>query len=156
MKKVVFETIGNLVMFVLLALLITEGVTFSIDDSFVITMPTFYVPLFLIYMIVYLIILVILNKKQGASFSHLLTGLQLKKDVDEREAQITREAGRVSYLSAIIAIPCAVFVLWVTHFFGNVFSPIASDFQIAVWLLVACMAAINVAFSVKWCQEYRK
>ena len=154
--RIAFETIGNTIMFVLLALFFTKGMVITEVDGRIIVSPTIYIYFFIVYMFVYVVILALWNRKQGAPWYHLLSGIQLHKDADEREKAVTYRATKAAYYVAMGSILLAVVLLAFINL-KSASTGIYVDFYVAgVWLFALCCVAINLAFSLAWCIEYRK
>lgn len=156
MKKVIFETIGNICVFILLGIALTKGIVIENDEqSARIVMNSLFMIL-VVVMIVYIVLIAIINKKQGGSFKRLFTGLQLRKDTDERDKYVTGEAAKVTYLTAMVVVAVATIIPFALHVYEVMFGWNVNFYEISIWSPIIVIIILNIAFSVKWCVEYRK
>lgn len=156
MSKVVFETIGNTIMFILFALFFTEGLVVVGSEDGVSITANYLVGVFLGYMLLYGIILVIWNKKQGAPFLHLISGLQLHLDTDERESVVSLKAAKVAYFTTICVLPLSLIAFFVIHSSNFSFTLNVNMFVVGCWLTVLSCIIINISYSIAWCIEDAK
>jgi hypothetical protein len=156
MKKVIFETIGNIIMLILLGFSFTQGIIIKNDKLPVIFEIKPISILFGGFLIIYLILLFLINKKQGGSIKHLFTGLQLHKDTDERDKHITGEAAKTTYLAAIIVLALAFVIPSILRTYEFLFNLNIDYYMLSIWSPVISMIVLNTTFSVKWCIEYKK
>jgi len=156
MKKVIFETIGNIIMFILLGLTLTKGIAIKGANNLVTIEANGFVQICLLFMVVYVILLAIINKKQKGSFKRLFTGLQLYKDTDERDKHITGEAAKTTYLATIVVLTCAMTVPIVLRIYEFLFQWDVNYYAVSTWSPIIAMIVLNIIFSIRWCKEYRK
>lgn len=156
MNKVIFEAIGNTIMFVLLALFFTEGLVVTVYEDGVGVSANIFVVIFLLYMLIYGTVLVIWNKKQGAPLFNLVKGLQMHLDTDERESVATLKATKAAYTATIITLPVALVVFAGAHINLAAVGTSVDLFVVGCWLFALSCIVVNLAFSIAWCIEESK
>ena len=156
MKKVIFETIGNICVFILLGIALTKGIIIEKEGEAAIVTMNNLVIILLIIVVLYLVILAIINKKQKGTVKHLFTGLQLRKDTDERDKFVTGEAAKSTYFATIIVLGGAILLPLVLRIYEGVFGWSIDYYEIGIWTPIIAIVILNITFSIKWCIEYRK
>lgn len=140
-------------MFVLLGLFFTKGLEITVVEGEANISANIIVLIFLIYLMVYLVVLAIVNKKQGAPFLHLLSGLQVLKEADERESIVTMKASRTAYATTIITLPLAL-VAYVSAYTLIGFTGAGIEmYTVGCWIFILACIIVNISFSLSWCIE---
>ncbi len=155
MKKVIFECIGNSILFILMGLLlIFPFSSFKADDSgFEVTLSIF--PLiFFGYFILFLVIRFFIlhdGKKSNFSVSELTFS-------DEREKIIVAESTKFSYQVMITGLIVSAAVLSGIQAFSHIFSNnnFISSYSAGIALIVLNLVLGVLSYALKWCIEYQK
>jgi len=156
MKKVIFETVGNICIFILLGIALTKGIIIEREgEATVVAMNNIFIIL-LVIVVLYLVLLAIINKKQKGTMKHLFTGLQLRKDTDERDKFVTGEAAKATYLATMVVLGGAILLPLILRVYEGIFGWSIDYYEISIWTPIIAMVILNITFSIKWCIEYRK
>ena len=151
MKKVVFESVGNVLLFVLMGLAFmfpfsryeggatADGFSLSVHLS----------PL----MAVFVVFLVLYPSGLHASTRD---NLELAAD-DERELQITGRALRTAYRVLMTCLIVGLGVLAAAQFLSATFlGDAVAVYRTAVGIIAATLVAASASYCIRWCLEYRK
>lgn len=154
MKKIMFQCIGNVILFTLLGLAFMHpfsNINQSGETGFRGTITVFPI-LLCLYLIIYPIAYnifkkcVSLDKKENSELAYS----------DEREKSIVSEAAIVAYKSLIGGIVVSIAILGGVRFFSLFSHEVVSIYFISILLLTIVLVVSMISYSMKWCIEYRK
>ena len=160
MKKVVFESVGNVLLFVLMGLAFmfpfsryeggatADGFSLSVHLS-----PLMAV--FVVFLVLYPIARAVFVRRSGLHAS-TRDNLELAAD-DERELQITGRALRTAYRVLMTCLIVGLGVLAAAQFLSATFLGAAvAVYRTAVGIIAATLVAASASYCIRWCLEYRK
>ena len=148
MNKVVFECVGNSIMFALSSLFIVALITVGYVSSEVAIMWL----IFFVAGVVYLVLRSVLIVKRKEKLTALMSCIELAKS-DEREVRISNRASKTAYFVAMhsmswIVIAIAVFACFFPYAFNlSILSIVLITFGL---ILTTC------AYCIRWVIEYKK
>ncbi|MBN7772301.1 hypothetical protein [Clostridium aminobutyricum] len=153
MKKTIFISVGNTILFLLfgLAFLFPFSEIHLENTGFSGTI-TIYPILLVIYLVIYPVVYYVLGKilkwsKKGSSeltFS------------DEREKVIVSEAAKTSYKILVGGLIIIIAIIGGVQFFSLFTHENISIYIVSVLLLTILLVISTVVYCIKWCLEYRK
>ena len=157
MKKVVFESVGNVLLFVLMGLAFmfpfsryeggatADGFSLSVHLS----------PLMAVFLVLYPIARAVFVRRSGLHAS-TRDNLELAAD-DERELQITGRALRTAYRVLMTCLIVGLGVLAAAQFLSATFlGDAVAVYRTAVGIIAATLVAASASYCIRWCLEYRK
>lgn len=154
MKKTIFISIANAILFLLFGLAflfpfseINQTGTAGFKGTI-----TIYPILLIIYMIIYPIVYYILrktfkwNKKDNSELTFL----------DEREKMIVYKAAKTAYKILIGGLIVIIAIIGGVKFFSLFTHENISIYIVSVSLLTILLVLSSISYCIKWCIEYRK
>ena len=157
MKKVVFESVGNTLLFALMGLAFMfpfsryEGGVAADGFSLSVHLSPF-LAVFVAFLVLYPIVFV---RRSGLDAS-TRDNLELAAD-DERELQITGRALRTAYRVLMTCLIMGLGVLAAAQFLSATFLGDATAvYRTAVGIIAATLVAASVSYCIRWCLEYRR
>ncbi|WP_349948188.1 hypothetical protein ABFV83_06960 [Lacrimispora sp. BS-2] len=154
MKKTIFISVGNIILFLLF------GLTFLFPFSEIYQIETMgfrgtftvYPILLVIYLIIYPVVYHITgkklkwNKKDNSELSYS----------DEREKVIVSEAAKTSYKILIGGLIVIIAIIGGVRFFSLFTHEYISIYFVSVLLLTILLVVSTAFYCIKWCLEYRR
>ncbi|RDB63102.1 hypothetical protein C1878_04310 [Gordonibacter sp. 28C] len=160
MRKVVFECVGNALLFSLMGLAFMfpfsryEGSVSASGFSFDVHLSPFMVAL-LAFLALYAVVRHAFVKRNGLR-AHSTGNLELVAD-DERELQLSGRALKSAYR---VLMTCLIVGLGVLAGAQFLFSAFLSDpvavYRTAVGIIAATLVASSVSYCARWCLEFGK
>lgn len=160
MKKVVFESVGNVLLFVLMGLAFmfpfsryeggatADGFSLSVHLS-----PLMAV--FVVFLVLYPIARAVFVRRSGLHAS-TRDNLELAAD-DERELQITGRALRTAYRVLMTCLILGLGALAAAQFLSATFlGDAVVVYRTAVGIIAATLVVASASYCIRWCLEYRK
>ncbi len=155
MKKVVYECVGNSILFALMGLMLTQPFSeysTGADGFYAVTgvLPV----VFIVYLILF----------AGFRFFIFRKGKKsLYKDselsfADEREKIIVAESTKTAYQVLVFGLIVSMAVLAGTRFFSLTFLENAniSIYTVGIALITINLILAMISYCLKWCREYKK
>ena len=160
MKKVVFESVGNTLLFTLMGLAFMfpfsryEGGVAADGFSLSVHLSPF-LAVFEAFLVLYPIARAVFVRRSGLDAS-TRDNLELAAD-DERELQITGRALRTAYRVLMTCLIMGLGVLAAAQFLSATFLGDATAvYRTAVGIIAATLVAASVSYCIRWCLEYRR
>lgn len=161
MKKVLFECVGNGVLFALFGFAMmfpfavhesrvdSDGFAFSVSLSSSMIVLLAFVALFMVVRFVF-------AKRNGLAI-RMVDNMELACE-DERERSILAKALFAAYHAAMVSLIVCFGVLALSYFFAVVLYGASAEFmyRVAIGCVMATLEIVNAAYCISWCVEYRK
>ena len=155
MKKVIYECVGNSILFALMGLTLIHPFS-EFSGSFEgFSAVTSVLPfIFIIYLILFAGIRFFVFRDGKKSQYH---NSELSFS-DEREKIIVSESTKTAYRVLVFALILSMAILAVTRFFSLTFLKNAniSIYVVGVFLITMNLILAMISYCVKWCREYKK
>lgn len=160
MKKVLFECVGNAVLFVLFALALlypvvveeasvsTHGFSYSVSLSG-------YLLLFAVCCLVYSAVRHVFAKRNRIRVG-VMDSMELACD-DEREQVIAAKALRAAYFAAMMSLLGILYIFATVYFFSTASGTASVElmYRVAVIGVVVALEVVNAVYCIRWCVAYR-
>ncbi|MDR1770963.1 MAG: hypothetical protein LBS02_10030 [Hungatella sp.] len=154
MKKTIFISVGNIILFLLFGLtfLFPFSEIYQIEITGFRGTFTIYPILLVIYLIIYPVVYYITgkklkwNKKDNSELSFS----------DEREKVIVSEAAKTSYKILVGGLIVIIAIIGGVEFFALFTHENISIYFVSVLLLTILLVVSTVFYCIKWCLEYRR
>lgn len=160
MKKVLFECMGNAVLFVLFALallypVVVEEATVSTNGFSYSVSLSGYLLLFVVCCLVYAVVRHVFVKRNRISVG-AMGNLELACD-DEREQALSANALRAAYFAAMLGLFGCLFVFATVYFLSTATGAASAElmYRVAVIGVVAALEVVNAVYCIRWCVAYR-
>lgn len=154
MKKTIFISIGNTILFLLfgLTLLFPFSEIHQIETAGFSGTITIYPMLLAIYLIIYPVVYFTIEKKLKWSIKD---NSELAFS-DEREKVIVSEAAKTSYKILVGGLIAIIAIIGGVKFFSLFTHETISIYFVSVLLITILLVLSTVLYCIKWCLEYRK
>jgi fatty acid desaturase len=154
MKKTIFISISNTILFLLfgLTLLFPFSEIHQIGTAGFSGTITIYPMLLAIYLIIYPVVYFTIGKKLKWSIKD---NSELKFS-DEREKVIVSEAAKTSYKILVGGLIAIIAIIGGVKFFSLFTHETISIYFVSVLLITILLVLSTVIYCIKWCLEYRK
>jgi len=154
MKRVIFECIGNSILFVLAGMMLIHPFSEfqNTDEKFYFATGIF--PLiFVLYLIVFGLVRLVVYKKSKKPFKDSELSFS-----DEREKIIVAESTKLAYQVIITSLLVIMAVLAGIRFFSlTILQNMGIDlYSVSIALITVTLVFAMLAYGIKWCVEYRK
>lgn len=160
MKKVLFECMGNAVLFVLFALallypVVVEEATVSTNGFSYSVSLSGYLLLFVVCCLVYAVVRHVFVKRNRIAVG-AMGNLELACD-DEREQALSANALRAAYFAAMLGLFGCLFVFATVYFFSTATGAASAElmYRVAVIGVVVALEMVNAVYCIRWCVAYR-
>ncbi|WP_312443321.1 hypothetical protein [Lacrimispora sp.] len=154
MKKTIFISVGNTILFLLfgLAFLFPFSEIYQVENTGFSGTISIYPILLIIYLIIYPVVYYTIgkklkwNKKDNSELSFS----------DEREKVIVSEAAKTSYKILVGGLIIIIAIIGGVRFFSLFTHENISIYFVSVLLLTILLVISTVFYCIKWCLEYRR
>lgn len=160
MKKVLFECVGNAVLFALFALallypVVVEEATVSTHGFSYSVSLSGYLLLFVVACLLYAVTRHVFVRRNRLAVG-AMGNLELACD-DEREQVLSAKALHAAYFAAMLSLFGCLFVFASVFFFSTASGAASAElmYRVAVIGVVVALELVNAVYCVSWCASYR-